>query len=70
VIDSSNSIFLALGAIKNEDFEAADQEHVKQEIREFCEGKREEIIDLYEVFQAHFNEFRKAAFAVVGIRST
>lgn len=32
VIDSSNSIFLALGAINNEDFEAADQEHVKQKI--------------------------------------
>lgn len=69
VIDSSNSIFLALGAINNEDFEAADQD-VKQEIREFCEGKREEIIDLYEVFQGHFNDFRRAAFAVVGIRST
>lgn len=70
VIDSSNSIFLALRAIQLEDFGAADQEHVKQEIREFCEDKREEIVDLYGVFQGHFNDFRKAAFAVVGIRST
>ncbi|HEV2857374.1 MAG TPA: hypothetical protein VGW80_03100 [Solirubrobacterales bacterium] len=70
VMQSSDSIFRALRAIREEDFEAADQEKVRQEIREFCEGKREEIIDLYEVFQAHFNDFRKAAFAVVGIRST
>lgn len=70
VMDSSSSIFLALLAIRNEDFEAAEEEHVKQEIREFCEGKREEIIDLYEAFQGHFNDFRKAAFAIVGIRST
>jgi hypothetical protein len=70
VMDSSSSIFDALAAIQREDFEAADQEHVKQEVREFCENKREEIIDLYEGFQVHFNEFRKAAFAVVGIRST
>jgi hypothetical protein len=70
VMDSSSSIFDALAAIKREDFQAAEEEHVKQEIREFCETKREEIIDLYEGFQAHFSEFRKAAFAVVGIRST
>jgi hypothetical protein len=31
---------------------------VKQEIREFCETKREEIIDLYEGFQAHFSDHR------------
>jgi hypothetical protein len=70
VMDSSSSIFDALAAIKREDFQAAEEEHVKQEIREFCETKREEVIDLYEGFQAHFGEFRKAAFAVVGIRST
>jgi hypothetical protein len=44
-MNTSSSIFDDLAAIKREDFEAVDQEHVKQEIREFCEGKREEVID-------------------------
>lgn len=70
VIETSDAIFRALCAIKSEDYASADEAHVKEEIREFCETKREEVIDLYEAFEGHFNDFRAAAFAVVGIRST
>lgn len=67
-MDTTGEFFSTLNLIVLEDFENADQAS-KADIISYCKDQADIVIELGKAFDTHFEEFRRAAFEVVGIRS-
>lgn len=67
-MDTTSEFFSVLKLIVLEDFENAD-EAAKADIVNYCKDQAAIAIELGRAFDAHFEEFRRAAFDVVGVRS-
>jgi hypothetical protein len=67
-MDTTGKFFGILNQIRLEDFANADPA-ARDDVIQFCRGARDDLVGLGQDFDRHFDEFRKAAFEIVGIKT-
>lgn len=68
VMDTTSEFFSLLAEIVREDVESADPDAV-EDVTTYCRQLAERAVELGSDFDRQLEEFRRAAFAVVGVNT-